>query len=398
VTQTLTHIAGANAEHNRLHNRRVVLGQIRSAGKMGRAELARACGLSVQAVSNIIAGLQTEGLLRESGRLSNGRGLPTPQFTLNAAGAHAIGFEVRPNAVSAVLLDLEGNTRASVRESLNTTTPMGVASQLRAIKCGMLSTARLNESALLGAGVVMPGPFIQTGLANTSSTLPDWQGVDPQTWFEEQLQIPVVVENDANAAAMAERVSGCARSLRSYAFIYFGTGLGLGLVHEGSIYAGASGNAGEIGHILVPLTAQRSPVVEMVALESIASRLALNERLQQAGITAATVDAIERLHQQHNPQIHQWLSEAGPALSYAIHVIENLFDPESVVLGGALPDCLLTALINSLHLSDRSVANRNNRPHPRLMQGRSGRNTAALGGAALVINRTFTPHQTAASA
>ena len=270
---------------------------------MGRAELARACGLSVQAVSNIIAGLEIEGLLIESGRLSNGRGLPAPQFAINAAGAHAIGFEVRPNAVTAVLLDLEGNTRASVRESLETTQPTDVAKQLDRIKRQMLVSVQLNDSALLGAGVVMPGPFIQTGLANTSSTLPGWQNVDPQSLFENKLNIPIVVENDANAAAMAERVSGCARSLQSYAFIYFGAGLGLGVVHEGSIYGGATGNAGEIGHILVPKASSQANAVEMVPLEMIASRLALNERLQSANIEANTVDAIEQLFQQKNPQV-----------------------------------------------------------------------------------------------
>lgn len=361
---------------------------------MGRAELARACGLSVQAVSNIIAGLETEGLLIESGRLSNGRGLPAPQFILNAAGAHAIGFEVRPNAVSAVLLDLEGNTQASVRESLDTTQPLGVARQLDKIKCQLLNAAQLNVSALLGAGIVMPGPFIQTGLANTSSTMPDWQDTNPQTLFEEQLNIPIVVENDANAAAMAERVSGCARSLQSYAFIYFGTGVGLGVVYEGSIYTGAIGNAGEIGHILVPNISENANAIEMVPLETIASRLALSKHMQLANIDADSVDAIERLYEQKNSQIEQWLSSAAPALSHAIHVIENLFDPETVVLGGALPDCLLKALIDRLTLSDQSVTNRNNRQHPRIMQGRSGRITAALGGAALIINKTFTPQIT----
>lgn len=363
---------------------------------MGRAELARACHLSVQAVSNIIAGLETEGLLIESGRLSSGRGLPAPQFTINAAGAHAIGFEIRPNAVSAVLLDLEGNTRASLRESLHTTRPTDVASQLSSIMRRMLNSEQPNVTALLGAGIVMPGPFIQTGLANTSSTLPDWQHVDPQALFEKHLNIPIVVENDANAAAMAERVSGCARCMQSYAFIYFGTGLGLGLVQDGSIYAGASGNAGEIGHILVPQISQNDNLVNMVPLETIASRLALRERLQAANIEADTVEAIEQLHQQSNAEVEQWLSDASTALSQAIHIIENMFDPESVVLGGALPDCLLAELIKRLQLSDQSVSNRSNRQHPRLMQGHSGRISAALGGAALVINKTFTP-QVAAS-
>lgn len=368
---------------------------------MGRAEIARASSLSVQTVSNIISSLQAEGLLVEDGQSTRGRGLPAPLYRINARGAYALGFEVRPQSVTAALLDISGQTILSAREPLPDICSDKVGLQLKSLMGNLLSRAKLKASSLLGAGVVMPGPFIETGLANTSSVLPGWEGIDAVQLFSDCLQVPVLIENDANAAAVAERVSGCAGALNNFAFIYFGTGLGLGVVHEGQLYRGARGNAGEIGHILVPdsrSASNHSPKkTSMVPLENITSRLALQNQLAQQGLKADTVDDIAQLGLDENPHLERWLNDAAPALSHAIHIVENLFDPETVVLGGALPDSVLRGLIDRLCLADLSIAARENRLIPRVIAGKSGPLSAAQGGAALVINKLFTPQLALAS-
>ncbi len=193
--------------------------------------------------------------------------------------------------------------------------------------------------------------------------------------------MPVLVENDANAAAVAERVNGVARGLATYAFIYFGTGIGLGIVSRNSLLRGAFGNAGEIGHI---------PVGSRT-LEAVASRLALSQRLAAAGYPARTGEDIAAALDAGAPVISAWLDEAGAALGYAVQIVENLFDPQTIILGGALPDALLDRLVAKIPLSPASVAARSGRAHPRLMRVTAGRMTAVLGAAALVIDRIFTP-------
>ena len=111
-------VVGANAERSRDHNRRMVLGRVRKAGQIGRADIARASGLSTQAVSNIISDLLDDGLIIEQGRRTAGRGLPAVQYSLNQSGGFAVGVEVRSDAVFAALLDLCGNTVASKRKPL----------------------------------------------------------------------------------------------------------------------------------------------------------------------------------------------------------------------------------------------------------------------------------------
>ena len=242
----------------------------------------------------------------------------------------------------------------------------------------------------------MPGPFTLTGLANTASVLPHWQDIDAEQLFSSALSMPVLVENDANAAAVGEHVSGGTASLSNYAFIYFGSGVGLGIVHQGRLFRGGSGNAGELGHILVPLPRGLDQSLagitsHMAPLESIASRSALLQHLKDAGVDVSTDQQLEALAVERNPELQQWLDEASAALSHAVHVVENLFDPDTVVLGGALPDSLLAALVKGISLAEHSTAQRKNRLMPRVMRGHSGDLSAARGGAALVINGLFTP-------
>jgi predicted NBD/HSP70 family sugar kinase len=369
---------GSNAERSRLWNRALVLRHVRAAGASGRAEIARVSGLSTQAVSNIIAELAAEGLLQEVGHRNAGRGGPVAQYAVAAAGACALGVELRPDAVRAVLTDLAGTVLWSARRALEPATPDRVAQAIAALKAEALGSGA-GAGRLLGVGAVMPGPFGPTGLACAATELPGWDRIDPAAFLAGRLGCPVVIENDANAAAVAERLSGVARGLAHYAFLYFGAGLGLGIVSDAALVRGAFGNAGEIGHLVVG--GQR--------LEAVASRLALGQRLAAAGIASGTVEEIEAARDA--PEVRDWLDQAAAALSEAVAVIENLLDPQVVILGGALPDALIDGLIARIVLREASLAARPDRQLPRLMRGAAGRMTATKGAAALLVDRLFTP-------
>lgn len=380
-----SNVIGANALRSRSHNRQVVLGSIRAAGRIGRAEIARASGLSIQAVSNIIADLLGDGLIVEKGRRASGRGQPPVLYALNAGGGFAIGVEIRPDAVFAALLDLCGTTIAAERAPLPATDRTSITSAVTELCDRVLAGSQTLVSRVLGAGVVMPGPFGSTGITGSGSELLTWDDIAPEAWFSDALGLPVVVENDANAAAMRERIAGVAQGLDTYAFLYFGSGLGLGSVHKGRLIVGAFGNAGEIGHIPVPAGGAAVP------LESMVSRLSVQRALQEAGIRVTSGTEIAALYDQRHPALLAWLDAATEPLSAAVTIVENLCDPQTVILGGAMPDAILDHLLGSVRLSERSVARRDTRGHPRLLRGASGRMTATLGAAALVLNQAFTP-------
>lgn len=378
-------VLGANALRSRSHNRQLVLGQVRAAGRIGRADIARASGLSTQAVSNIIADLLEDGMILERGRRPASRGLPPVQYGINPRGGFALGVEIRPDTVLAALMDLTGHILFSDRRPLADSGRATVTRTLQAIRSRAVAETGIDPARVLGAGIVMPGPFGATGIRDSGSELPGWEDTDPRQWFAQALGLPVAVENDANAAAMAERIAGAAQGLDSYAFLYFGTGLGLGVVSQGRLLTGAFGNAGEIGH--VPMPGAEGPI----PLEDAVSRLSVRRHLARGGIAAESIDDLRRLHDAKDPALEAWLAQTARPLSAAVAMIENLFDPETVILGGAMPDSLIEAMIGKLVLQDRSVANRPRRAQPRVQRGTCGRMTATQGAAALALNRLFTP-------
>ncbi|WP_371170868.1 ROK family transcriptional regulator [Aliiroseovarius sp. 2305UL8-7] len=373
-------IHGNGTARARTSNRQAVLGRIQSAGQMGRAEIARALGLSTQAVSNIIAELEDDGLLFEVGTRSAGRGLPAVQYGVNAQGGYALGIEIRPDAVFAALVDLQGQPAATRRHALKNTKPEKLVSKVVKLRDDMLSTAGIDLGKLLGAGVVIPGPFGHTGLSGLGSDLDGWQDFDAQVLFEDALGVPVEFSNDANAAAMSERI---ARGLSNFAYLYFGAGLGLGLIHHGQLITGAYGNAGEIGH--VQINTPNGPA----SLERQLSRVALQTHM--GAETILDVKAIDRLFASSDSVLMEWLENGAAALSQAVGLIENMFDPQTVVLGGAMPETVLDHLVRQTTLPALSVSNRADNTLPRLQRGTCGPMTATKGAASLILNRAFTP-------
>ncbi|AGI69638.1 ROK family protein [Octadecabacter antarcticus 307] len=376
---------GSNAERSRSRNKQAVLVQVRGAGTIGRAEIARALSLTTQTVSNIIAELFDDGMLLDKGRLSAGRGLPAIQYALNPEGGYALGIEVRPDAVFAALLDMQGRSVSSERIALQQNHPEVVLTHVKALYRRALDKVPTAKGRMLGAGIVMPGPLGVTGIAGMESDLTGWQEVDAAALFTDATGLPVMLSNDANAAAIAERLNGVAQDIASFAYLYFGAGLGLGLIHQGQLVSGAYGNAGEIGHIPIP----DSIYGQSGKLEDALSRLSVERHLRAANKAADRIDALEQLFEQRDPDLFAWLDTASDALGHAMVIVENLFDPQTVVLGGAMPDAILDHLVAHAPLPSLSVSNRPQAPFPRLMRGASGRMTATFGAAALILNRAL---------
>ena len=383
---------GTNSERTRDYNRRVVLETVRLYGPISRAEIARRTALTAQSVSNIAAELRAAGLLKEDGRRRSGRGQPPVEMSVNPDGGFTVGLELQPHSLVGALVNLAGTVLAQMSLPVRASTPAGALPVLKQSVDDLLTRAEVDRRRIIGAGVVMPGPFGVEGLSSIGPTaLPGWTGIDAAAVLGQALGLPVVVENDATAAAVGERLHGVARDLNNFAFLYFGTGLGLGLVLNGQPYKGALGNAGEIGHVVVEPDGRPCPCGNAGCLERYASLHAAQEYLGDRGVLVSDPSALRHLWDRGEPALLDWLAEAAARLRPVIQMLENIFDPECVVLGGALPDPLLDRLIELMQPLPRSVSRRPGRAVPRLLRGSTGRATPALGAAALPVFQTVTP-------
>ncbi|MFE1448651.1 ROK family transcriptional regulator [Streptomyces olivaceoviridis] len=281
--------AGANLGALRSHNTALVLGLLRDAGAEGisRLELAERTGLTPQAVSKITARLRAQGLAAEAGRRASTGGKPRTVLRLVPEAGHAVGVHLDRDELRVVLVDLDGSVVGERRGELDL--GAGAEAVLGAV-CGAVrgvagglgagagADARVGPGAeagagrggdgtsagggglagvgsLLGVGVALPGPLDHArGVLHRVTGFPEWDGFPLRDALAERLGVPVVVDKDTNAAALGLAVGGEEGAAgRSFAYLHLGTGLGAGLVIDGSVHRGARTGAGEFGHQVVQL-------------------------------------------------------------------------------------------------------------------------------------------------
>ncbi|MGB3122693.1 MAG: ROK family transcriptional regulator [Pseudomonas sp.] len=379
---------GTNAEHARLHNRRVILEAIRQNGRLTRADLTRLTSLTAQTISNIVTELQDEGALLAHAAEKGGRGQPPVPLSLNPDGGYSIGFHVEQHRIIGVLLDLLGETVAQITLAVSYPTfEQALPLILDTVKGFQQQRP---GGRFLGVGIALPGPFSVEGMTAVGPTaMSGWDAADIPLRLQQALGLPVLIENDATAAAMGERLYGVASDLNNFVHLFIGSGLGAGLYLENRLYSGHWHNAGEIGHMTVIPGGKACDCGNQGCLERYISIAALLEHL---GLPAEhDLGAWDANDAALNASVDLWLDEAAPALRQAINILESVLDPQTILISGFLPEAILARLISRLEPLSRSISSRSDRQYPRIQMGTAGHDAVALGAAALMILAEISP-------
>jgi len=234
-------------EHARGHNRSLVLQTLYRAGQQSRADIARETGLTRVTVSDLVAELIVEGLVVEMGQREDARpGKPATLLELNALAFQIIGIDLSEFAIfRGAVLDLRGRVISRVEVPLESSRGADATAKVAALVQSLVSAATL---PILGVGVGSPGIVNLEGVVLTAPNL-GWAGEPLQQTLADRFGLPVLVINDANAAALAEHSFGGADS--DMILIKVGHGVGAGLLLDGSPFFGGRSAAGEIGHVVV---------------------------------------------------------------------------------------------------------------------------------------------------
>ena len=361
-----------NPSHVRRHNRRVLLHALRLSGTMSRAELARATGLTPQAIANIVTDLVTAGLVREAGRRKSPRGQPPIAIEIAKDGGYAIGVRIDAMHFHAVAADL-GGEMIEMREG---SSPDGANHAwldfLVDIHAGF--ARRFGADRCLGLGLVTPGPFdIAWPGVTTPGAVPALQSRAIADELASRIGAEVLLENDATAAALGEKLYGEAQSFNDFFYVFIGEGVGAGIIIGGEPYRGNRGNAGEFGHAMIDPNGPRCYCGNRGCLGEYLSLRAMRRFLDGAAQRGEHVEAASR----------EWINRAAEALSAGLATVENLFDPEIIILGGAAPASLLVRLAE--RLGDLRPSVRQDLGRQRLHLSALGERSAALGASALPI-------------
>lgn len=362
-------LRGTNQESGRPYNRRIVLEAIRLKGPTTRGDIARAVGLTVQTVSTIVRELEEQGYVLSVREKPKGRGIPPSALTINPEGGLAVGIHLTPLGIDAALVNLRGDIVAAAGRRAPQATPDQAVAVIRDLVATLKRSRK--GSRLLGAGMALPGPF---GIESMSfvgpTTMSGWKNVDIRERLAEATGLPAFIETDMASAALGEQLYGLGQHFSDYYYLYFGVGLGGVMVHDGTVMRGGWGNAGEIGHIAAVPDGEACPCGNRGCLERYLSLDAFNRR----GLGPA-----------------EWVQEVAPIFRSAIRTIENLFDPQTVVLGGLAPPELIERLA-ALHADlPNSIAARTGRGHPRILVASDCQNSALRGAAALAVFGALSP-------
>lgn len=407
------------------YNRSVVLDAVRREGDgLSRTEIAERTGLSPQAVTNVSRRLLDAGLIRENGTVISGPGKPRTMLQLEARGRFAVGVHIDPAVLTFVLLDLEGTVVEHARELTPSASEPDevVALMARAID-GLIVASGIERDLLLGVGIASPGPVdIGPGLVLDPPMMPLWRHVPLRRALSEATSLPVLLEKDVTACAVAELwlSQGGAGERSDFAFVYYGTGFGTGLVLGRDVLRGASANAGDAGHVMVddrghrctcgrigcvgelitPHALVREAVVTQVLVEGDVSDEALAEAATRGdGVDMRRIDeafrALVAKADARDEGALRVLHGAGRHLARALVTIVNLLDLDEVVFGGPfwgpLSRHVLEVLPDALRDDPALIPK-----HPiRLVESTVGVDVAAVGAACLVLDQTFSPRPSA---
>jgi predicted NBD/HSP70 family sugar kinase len=332
----------------RRHNLGLVLRRIAEHGPRSRATLALETGLNKSTVSSLVAELIEARLLRdaiEDEPATGAIGRPPQNVELNPEGPFVLGLEVNVDYLAVWATDLAGMVqhRAFVANDNRSQRPEEVLGRLAQLATQALAQPFAESRTPLSASVAVPGLVDSDGGLVVAPNL-GWTDVPVGDLLREALEDPpfdLHVENEANLGAVAELVEGAGRGLHDFVFVSGEVGIGAGVVLRGELFRGASGFAGEFGHLTIdpygpPCGCGGRGCLERLAGQDALLRLAgWDARMRIAGSRPEWPGAMlaESARQGHARTLEA-LSQVGHTLGIAIASLANLLDPEAVLLGG----------------------------------------------------------------
>ncbi|MFK4303653.1 putative NBD/HSP70 family sugar kinase [Paenibacillus sp. RC254] len=235
-------------------NKSIVLERIRLHAPLSRAQLSSQTGLNKATVSNLVAELITDGLVYETGLGESSGGRKPLMLLFNSRAGFVLGIEVSVQYIKGALTDLAGTIETELTFPLAQHDPAFVMEQIQKLVQGLMQTAPQSPHGIVGIGLGVPGMVDESGTVLFAPNL-GWEEVPLRHQLEEELGLPVVVDNEANVGAQGELYYGMdgehRQLVRDLVYISAGSGIGAGIIIDGKPYQGAWGYAGETGHMSI---------------------------------------------------------------------------------------------------------------------------------------------------
>lgn len=367
-------------------NRQIVLNYVREREPISRATIARETALQRSTVSEIVEALTGEGLVEEIGEGESTGGRRPTLLRLRTVGAIAIGVNITPTYTTVASSDLAG---VVVQQESFPTDPAPDRTFSRIIE---IIRKFSEHSAIEGVGVSLPG-LVTPGTGRVIF-VPyfKWRDLPIAETISQATGLPVTIDNDANAVALAELWFGLPeiRDARDFIFVLVADGVGTGIIFDGQVYRGVRGAAGEFGHMIVGSDA---PVLCSCGnddcWEAFASERAATARYQKltGARTATDFETLVECALKGEQEATTALTETARYLAIGISNLVVGFSPEAVIVGGAITRAWPLIEKTLTEKIERSV--RRGVPSARILRSTLNGDPTLKGALSLVLARKF---------
>jgi predicted NBD/HSP70 family sugar kinase len=316
-------------------NRAAILGLVSDQGRIARVEIARHLALSPAAVTDIIRELVDDGLVQEVEQATSSGGRRPILLGLVGRAAQAIGVKIAADHLALVRVALDGSVLARETEPFHASQPDALERLARWL-VAMVDGAAAYPGRLLGVGLGVPGIVDSSGVVQ--APMLGWTDLAMGPTLGARLSVPVLVDNDVNTLAVAERLYGLGRGLDHTITVTIGRGVGLGIVVAGDLYRGARGGAGEFGHVPIADDGPFCSCGRRGCLEAFVADPALVRQAIEAGVVDPAdpqpVVALRRAADAGEPLAIGIYRDAGAILGRAVAGLVNVLSPQRIILSG----------------------------------------------------------------
>ncbi len=377
---------GGNQSGLRLYNERLVLSLIRRYGSLPKAEIARVTGLSAQTASVIVKQLEADGLLLRQTPQRGRIGQPPVPLSLNPDGAFSIGLKVGRRSSDLVLIDLNGGVRAALHVTYRYPEPSPIIDFVRDGLKQLKAKLRPAEiKRISGLGIATPFEIWnwEKEIGAPHDVLQVWRDFDLLAAVGALARMPVQLCNDATAACAAELSFGIGSRYRDFVYFFIGSFIGGGIVLNGSLVQGRTGNAGALGSMPVP--GEGGEVQQLIRS---ASLYRLEQKIAAQGRDPALLWRDPRDWGEIGQPLDAWIKETTAHLAQAILASMSVIDFEAAVIDGAFPPEVRTRVVRETMRRVAALDQQGLSPF-QIVEGSIGSDARAIGGASLPLLANF---------
>ena len=363
---------------------------IRTGAATSRAALSRATGLSRSTVAQRIDALVEAGYVREGGVGASSGGRPPGVLEFDGTRNLALTAAIDPSQLVVGVVNLAGDVVARRARNLRIADgPAVILPLVQAELRSVVESSQVDRPSLSGLGVCVPAPVdYRTGRPTEAMIMPGWQDCLIREELGAAFGLPVYVDNDANVMAVAEYHS-LDPGVDHMLFVRASDGIGAGLILNGSLYRGAAGAAGALGHMRLDGGAASCTCGNQGCVAAAASGRAIASRLRDRGLLADTAADVLDLARLGERDVTEVLRAAGRDLGRVLAGVVNLLNPGAVVIGGEFSEDqdYLAGIRREVYGRALPLA----AGHLQVLAASLGRDAGIKGAAALVAEELLSP-------